>query len=484
MLPPGTRLGSYEITQPIAAGGMGVVYKAKHVAFGEQVAIKVLLPNLAIKEKIRHRFLQEAHVQRQLSHANIVRVHDVLEQDGHLAMVMEFIEGPTLEEWVAENPGPQSESVVLQLMNPIVNAIAHAHARKVVHRDLKPANVILAKGPHGDWIPKLTDFGLVKVLEDVEAHYKDLGCDRLLIPGTVPFLAPEQFFGLWKIDTGADVFALGMMLRQLVAGALPVNPSSEINLAVAEMYAGRTPIPTLPGRLGDVIAAATRLDPDDRLQNAMALERALKGGEVPVLSRPFATASKAEIPLEESVSSSGSGEKSMTVWIVVAVVLAAMVVLGKKEDQTEEAPESIEFQAAAPNVPIPGSVNDRLVADNPGILGQMGEDPGSSLPNDFFERTGIFKLGSFTVILRGSPQKYLRVEIELEIAQANQYAFEESESLLLGKVLEVLSDYSYSQVEGLDGKLRLQDDLLASLRVLMGIEGEVHRVYFSQFVVQ
>ena len=166
MLPPGTRLGSYEIVQSIAAGGMGVVYKAKHVAFGEQVAIKVLLPNLAIKEKIRHRFLQEAHVQRQLSHANIVQVQDVLEQDGQLAMVMEFIEGPTLAEWIEDNPGPQSESVVLQLMNPIVNAIAHAHARKVVHRDLKPANVILAKGPDGDWIPKLTDFGLVKVLED------------------------------------------------------------------------------------------------------------------------------------------------------------------------------------------------------------------------------------------------------------------------------------------------------------------------------
>ena len=101
MLPSGTLLGNYKIESTIAAGGMAVVYRARHVAFGEIYAVKVLLANLAMNPKVCARFMQEAQVQRQFQHENIVKVVDVVNQEGHVAIVMEYIEGPTLEGWMA-----------------------------------------------------------------------------------------------------------------------------------------------------------------------------------------------------------------------------------------------------------------------------------------------------------------------------------------------------------------------------------------------
>jgi serine/threonine protein kinase len=263
MLPQGTQLGSYEILDPIASGGMGVVYRGRHVTFGEEVAIKVLLPNLAMNPKVRHRFQSEAFVQRQMHHPNIVGVVDFLDQDGHLAIVMELVDGPTLENLLEERPGPWSQADTAGVLGPIVSAMSYAHAREAVHRDLKPANVLMKPNGQGGFTPKVTDFGLVKVLSDSQ------GMTRAgAVMGTVPYMAPEQFAGLLEIDARADVFALGMLGYRLIKGDFPVNPTNM--MVVADFYAGRTKIPPLSGVLKGPILSALDMNREGRPVDAAA----------------------------------------------------------------------------------------------------------------------------------------------------------------------------------------------------------------------
>ena len=263
MLQPGTKIGSYEIIEPLASGGMGVVYRARHTTFGDEVALKVLLANLAMKEKVRRRFQAEAYVQHQLKHPNIVSVKDFVDQDGHMAIVMEWIRGPSLQGLLEERPGAWSEQDAQGIMRPLVSALAYAHTREAVHRDLKPANVLLKPTPQGDFVPKVTDFGLVKVLSDTSGMTREGA-----VMGTVPYMAPEQFKAASKIDSRADVFSLGMMALRLVSGGLPVNPDNMME--VAQYYAGQHPQSDLPGDFGKAILAALSLELDGRPKDARA----------------------------------------------------------------------------------------------------------------------------------------------------------------------------------------------------------------------
>jgi hypothetical protein len=286
--------------------------------------------------------MQEAQVQRQFQHENIVKVVDVVNQNGHVAIVMEYIEGPTLEGWMAENPGPKTVAVVFALMAPILSAVAYVHQRKAVHRDLKPANVLLQPGPNGTWLPKVTDFGLVKVLEDSS------GMTRTgTLMGTLPFMAPEQFCGLTDIGTQADVFALGMMYRFLLTGELPANPRNQ--MAVAQMYSGQDSLSVLPGRVGQVLAAAMRLDPAERLLNATAFERALSGGAVPIARVAATPLNKPKTVFEEPGAESGLERPSSIgipggVWIVIAVLFVAFFLMLSGSPNAEKACENARIQ--------------------------------------------------------------------------------------------------------------------------------------------
>ena len=272
MLNPGDIIGNYRILEPIAGGGMAMVYKAEHSRFGEVVAIKLMLPNLAQNPKARHRFEQEAYVQRQLNHPNIVRVLDVVEQQSSFGIVMEYIDGDTLESWLEKNPGPLGTTKALAMMEGVLNGMAYAHQREVVHRDLKPANVMLHRTADGSLIPKIADFGLVKVLADADSMTRTGA-----MMGTMPYMAPEQAAGKKDIDARADVFALGVMMWRLAQGVLPVDPRNII--ATGKFYGGEADVPLIDGAEGQVIAKAMATDKEQRPQNADAFLRALRSGE-------------------------------------------------------------------------------------------------------------------------------------------------------------------------------------------------------------
>lgn len=278
MLKAGASIGNYEIVEPIGAGGMGVVYRARHRLLHRQVALKVLLGNLALSEKVRTRFTQEAYVQANLKHDNIVPVSDLVLEDGSLAIVMELIEGPALEEVLAsERPGQWPFEDAMRIVVPVLDAMAHAHSRGVVHRDLKPGNLLLDRSTSTNWpgVVKVTDFGIAKILAS-EVGMTKTGARM----GTLPFMAPEQFRGKKDIGTRSDVFALGMILWRLLAGRFPVNPEDMVE--VAYMYTGQTRIPPLqeldiqiPSKLDHEIQKALSIDPAMRHIDAAQLRASI-----------------------------------------------------------------------------------------------------------------------------------------------------------------------------------------------------------------
>ncbi len=197
VLQPGTILGNYEVCEPIAGGGMGFVYRVKHRALGTQAALKVMLATYAANERVRERFRQEAHVQANLSHPHIVRVSDFIDDHQSLGIVMDLVEGPSLEQVLTDRGAqPWSLAEMWKVMGPVVDAVAYAHGRGVVHRDLKPGNILLERSAEDEalGLPKVTDFGLAKILSVGDKMTKTGA--RM---GSVPFMAPEQYRGEHKI---------------------------------------------------------------------------------------------------------------------------------------------------------------------------------------------------------------------------------------------------------------------------------------------
>src|SRR5262245_21140791 len=213
-----TRLGPYEILSPLGAGGMGEVYKARDTRLGRTVAIKVLPNALATDARFRERFDREARVVAGLTHPHICTVHDIGHQDGTDFIVMEYLQGETLEKRLERGPVPVDEAVTIAIQ--VAGALDKAHHAGITHRDLKPANVMLTKTG-----AKLLDFGLAKTgVSAVE------GADLSVLPttpagltargtilGTFQYMAPEQIEGK-EADARTDIFAFGSVVYEMLTG--------------------------------------------------------------------------------------------------------------------------------------------------------------------------------------------------------------------------------------------------------------------------
>jgi tRNA A-37 threonylcarbamoyl transferase component Bud32/tetratricopeptide (TPR) repeat protein len=202
-LKPGALLGKYEIREQVVAGGMAIIYKAYDAALDRYVAVKQIAPHLALDEKFAVRFRTEAQTLARLSssQANIVHVHELLQQDGQLFLVMEFVEGTTLRAMMDKGPIPFQTG--LGIMLSVVLGLRAMHAQGIVHRDLTPNNVMMAK----DGALKITDFGLI-------GHS---GGRTSLPMGTTKYMAPEMFTGA-PVDPRADLYSLGMIAYEMFAG--------------------------------------------------------------------------------------------------------------------------------------------------------------------------------------------------------------------------------------------------------------------------
>ncbi len=261
MLEQGKVVEKYRIEGILGEGGMAVVYKVRHAQLGTTHALKVLtLASLSIRERL----LQEGRVQASLQHPNIVSVTDVIDVDGAPGLVMEHVNGASLDRLLLQTRLSFEQADALA--RDILAAVAFAHRKGLVHRDLKPANVLLAIR-ESTLIPKITDFGLAKVLASENGKTSNTRTGATM--GTPHYMAPEQIRDAKNVGPEADVFALGAILYELVTGerAFDGQDLYEIFKAVAEgQYVPvRERVPDLPERMEHAIVEALRVNKAERV---------------------------------------------------------------------------------------------------------------------------------------------------------------------------------------------------------------------------
>jgi len=270
-LASGTKLGPYEIIAPLGAGGMGEVYRARDSRLDRTVAIKILPSQFSCDPVRKQRFEREAKTISSLNHPHICVLYDVGHQDGIDYLVLECVEGETLEKRLEKGPLPLEQ--VLKYGIQIADALDMAHRSGVVHRDLKPGNVMLTPGG-----AKLLDFGLAKIeqtalageISSLVTLSKPFTAEGTIV-GTIPYMAPEQLESK-EADARTDIFAFGALLYEMTTGRRAFAGKSQASLIAAILEKEPTPIselqPMSPAGLDQVIETCLAKDPEDRWQAA------------------------------------------------------------------------------------------------------------------------------------------------------------------------------------------------------------------------
>lgn len=299
----------YRIDRPIARGGMSMVYRCVDMRLGRAVAAKVMHDHLAQDPVFHQRFTREARAMAQLSHPNLIAVHDFSAPSDPaepVFLVMELITGGTLRELLAER-GPMPPHAATAVMRAVLQGLSAVHARGLIHRDIKPDNVLI----NADHRVKLGDFGLVRA-----AQAEHVTTDQIV--GTVSYLAPEQVTG-GKLTPATDVYSAGIVLYELLTGEVPFTGDTPLNKATARLHAD-VPSPSsriagVPRLFDALVASATAREPEDRFADAaeflaalddVAAELELPAFTVPVPKRSAAGAAAAQPTNFTGVSTPGS----------------------------------------------------------------------------------------------------------------------------------------------------------------------------------
>ncbi|HEY5959965.1 MAG TPA: serine/threonine-protein kinase, partial [Polyangiaceae bacterium] len=262
-LAPGANVGGYVVLRRIGEGGLGIVYEARHQRLGKRVAIKTLNESMAADPKVWERFLREGRAAAKLRHPNVVDVSDVAFEADRPYLVMELLEGEELSALI-KRESPLSVQRTVDLLIPIVSALAHAHDCGVVHRDLKPQNVFLSRSPAGLVIPKVVDFGISKLLNDEPI---ELTNSRAFL-GSPPYMSPEQAGGAKVVEFRSDQFSLGVIAYECLTGFRPFAGDSLFSLLSAVINDEPPPIHSegahIPSELAAVITKMMSKAPYDR----------------------------------------------------------------------------------------------------------------------------------------------------------------------------------------------------------------------------
>jgi serine/threonine protein kinase len=338
-LSKGHKLGPYEIESAAGAGGMGEVYKAKDTRLDRTVAIKVLPSHAALNADARTRFEREAKTISSLNHPNICTLHDVGNQDGIDYLVMEFLEGETLEDRLRR--GKLDTTEALQIGAQIASGLYSAHRRGLIHRDLKPSNIYLTKEG-----AKLLDFGLAKLHAEAVAG---VGGDTRTTPmtgegaivGTLQYMSPEQLEGK-EADARSDIFAFGATLYEMMTGQRAFTGESKASLIGSIMKDRPRSItdlqPTSPPAVDRLIKKCLDKDPDGRWQSAGDLKDELEwiasAGSQAGIPRPVASRRRFRMRVA---------------WVLVAVFGIAAIFLGVQRLMLRAPmPQTIRFSISKP----------------------------------------------------------------------------------------------------------------------------------------
>ncbi len=326
----GEIIGKYRIEKLVGEGGMAYVYRAVHQDFDQPVAVKVLFPEHARQEETKKRFKREAWIQFKLRHPNLVRVHEIIDEQGLLGMVMDWVEGVDLKDFLDAQEKPLPFRDILRIFLPVLDVVGHAHDNQIIHRDLKPANIVL-EGKRGREIPRVMDFGIAKSFADTGWKTR-----TGLILGTPHYMAPEQALNKPLANT-VDIYALGIMLYRMVTNHLPFDAEDAVGVIMAHCSTSPPPpslyVRDLNPQLEAIILKAIAKKPKNRFQScedfAAALE-ALPAHEI--VLEPASSTSQQEIssskpPQQEDELPTGTPSSQETTHKSSKVIIISLVLI-------------------------------------------------------------------------------------------------------------------------------------------------------------
>jgi serine/threonine protein kinase len=308
----GKDFGPYRIVEKIAEGGMAVVYKGYQETLNRYVAIKVLRKELSADRKFIARFRREALAVAKLSHPNILHIHDANLAHGRYYIAMEYVDGGTLKDLLAQGPLPIEKAVDIAIQ--LADALDYAHREGLIHRDVKPANVLLTRSGR----PKLADFGIVQALHERSA---------LTLPGSSPgtpmYMSPEQAEGQ-STDSRTDIYSLGIVLYEMLTGRPPFSTPSAMATLYQQVNERPTPVrqlqPQVPRWLETTINTALAKHPADRYQEAGEFAAVLRQRQTPTPVRPPRLPEATLTPIRKL-------RDSVTNWRPVPLLIAAIVIV-------------------------------------------------------------------------------------------------------------------------------------------------------------
>jgi eukaryotic-like serine/threonine-protein kinase len=347
LLNTGTKLGPYEITGAIGAGGMGEVYRARDTRLERIVALKILPAHLADRAQSRERFERESKTIASLNHPHICVLHDVGHQDGTDFLVMEYLEGETLAQRLAKGPLPVQQA--LQFAIEIADALDKAHRKGITHRDLKPSNIMLTKSG-----TKLLDFGLAKLQQEAVPATPESQLPTMksgitgagTIVGTLQYMAPEQVEG-GAVDSRTDIFAFGAVVYEMATGKRAFEGKSQASLIAAILERDPPAMaslqPMTPPALDRVVRKCLAKEPEKRWQAASDVCDELKwiaeGGSQSAAVAPIVAAGKTPV------------RDARLGWIVATACFVAALIFGSLLylRHAPEPPRAVRFSLFPPD---------------------------------------------------------------------------------------------------------------------------------------
>ncbi|MBO0728801.1 MAG: serine/threonine protein kinase, partial [Acidimicrobiaceae bacterium] len=265
--------GRYRLVRRIARGGMAEVWEGHDEVLARPVAVKILHPHLAADEVFRERFRREAITAARLAHPGVVATYDTGLDADTAYIVMELVRGQTLRQLLSQR-GRLDLPLAIGLTRQIADALAYAHRAGLIHRDVKPANVLLTDDEYGMLRAKVTDFGIAKATEALDQDLTNTG----MVLGTPKYLSPEQIRGT-EPDTRTDLYSLGVILYEMVAGRPPFVGNTDMATALAHLNDQPVPLrqyrPETPPALDRIVADLLAKEPTRRVPSAAALSQAL-----------------------------------------------------------------------------------------------------------------------------------------------------------------------------------------------------------------
>lgn len=421
--PAGRALNHYQLLRKLGAGGMGQIWLAHDLRLGRKVALKLLPPEVVADSTRRKRFERESRALAALNHPNIVIIHSIEEADGQPFLVMEHIEGRSLEELIPAGGLPFERC--LELAIPMVEAIAQAHGSGIVHRDLKPANVMV----RDDGVVKVVDFGISKMEEQTVAEgfpaVTELRTAEGIAIGTIPYMSPEQLEGA-SVDARSDLFSLGVLLYEMATGRRPFAEGSSASMISSILRDPPQPLTTrdkaVPARFEQIVLRCLAKDPARRFLSAADLGRALADLRTDLvldiaarsdLTLPTLPAATRGLEAGSAVGAPSPGPAARPVWrrwpVLLPVTAGLVAILGVAGMRWHPRPETAVAPAVERSFTMPVTGRPVAVAIAVLPLENLSGDPGQEYFSDGTTEAviaSLAKIGGLRVTSRTSVMRF------------------------------------------------------------------------------